>query len=213
VSGKAEAPPLTAAQRQLVLDAQGSLRRASRRLIVKYRGLVGRDDVLQTMQLALAEAARTYDPDRSTSFLSFARQAVTGAVVRVAGKEADARAPLRKIFGASASLERGEVGFEEDDAAIGTRAHAMGARLAAAWALGLATQPEAAGEAAELERVVRGAIDALPERSRAVVERVYFEEQSLLQVAEALGVSYATVRRDNEEALAAIRKACEKGGY
>ncbi len=89
----------------------------------------------------------------------------------------------------------------------------MMGRVAAAWALGVATDVELGREGAELRGIVESVIAGLPERQRAVVEGYYFEERSRHEVAEGLGVSYATVRRDNEEALAVIRKACEKGGY
>lgn len=214
MTARTETPPLTAAQRQLILDAQGWLRRASRHLVVRYRGLLSRDDVLQTMQLGLAEAARNFDPTRDASFLAFAWPGVTGAVVRAATKEIDARAPLRRVVGACAGLEVGKVGFDEGDASIGRRAEEMTAKVGAAWALGSATTDGEQGrEGAELRRLVEAAIAALPERSRRVVEAHYFEGRSQRVVAEELGVGYATVRRDNEEALAAIRKACEKGGY
>jgi hypothetical protein len=56
-------------------------------------GLLSRDDVLQSMQLALAESARAFDAERAVPCLSFAWRNITGAVVRAATKEIEAPSP------------------------------------------------------------------------------------------------------------------------
>jgi RNA polymerase sigma factor for flagellar operon FliA len=208
-----EGPPLTAAQRQLVLDAQGWLRRACRREAKGYRGLLRGEEVLQTMQLAAAEAARTFDPERGASFRSFAWLRVMGAVVVAAGREVEARRPLRRILAASVALERGAVEFHDQDDAIAKKAEELTARIAASWAIAGTRDDEEGQEAEGRQRVVDDAIAGLPERSRLIVERYYLEGRTLREVADELGISYATVRRHNEEALAAIREACGTAGY
>jgi RNA polymerase sigma factor (sigma-70 family) len=80
---------------------------------------------------------------------------------------------------------------------------------AMSYALGFENGPLANPEE-QLERIrerdqVRAAIASLDDRSRRIIELVYFEGHDLREAGAALGVSYATVRRDHGEALGALQ--------
>ena len=57
-----------------------------------------------------------------------------------------------------------------------------------------ASLPEASLDAAETARLVREILDTLPDEQRAVVGMYYYEELSVKEIAEALGVSESAVK-------------------
>ncbi len=54
--------------------------------------------------------------------------------------------------------------------------------------------PEASLDAAETQRLIREILDSLPDDQRAVVGMYYYEELSVREIAEALGVSESAVK-------------------
>jgi RNA polymerase sigma factor (sigma-70 family) len=66
--------------------------------------------------------------------------------------------------------------------------------------------PEDLALVAELRAALALGIEKLPERSRRVMALHYGEDRSLREVSDALAVSYATVKRDHDAALDALRK-------
>ena len=60
-------------------------------------------------------------------------------------------------------------------------------------------------------QTLRIAVEALPERRRAVFELCFLQELTYRETAEALGISIKTVENQMGHALKAIRKAME--GY
>jgi RNA polymerase sigma factor (sigma-70 family) len=65
----------------------------------------------------------------------------------------------------------------------------------------------------ELRHTIEGAISKLPERPRRLIEAHYAEGRSLREVSTELQVSYATVRRDHDDAIEQIREVCVRAGY
>jgi RNA polymerase sigma factor (sigma-70 family) len=59
---------------------------------------------------------------------------------------------------------------------------------------------------AELRAVLNARVAKLPERSQRLMSLYYGEDPSLREVSTELEVSYATVRRDHDEALDTLRK-------
>lgn len=77
----------------------------------------------------------------------------------------------------------------------------------------LTLDPEASAgqkmEAAELEKAMEQAIDALPEKARIPFCLNRFEEMTYPEIAEKLGVSVKTVEYQMSKALQLLRKAAE----
>lgn len=227
MTGPADKPvALTREQQALVLDHQGFARNMTRYFARKFRGALAEDDLRQLVQLGLTESARVFNRTRGTAFTSFAWRRLTGMVIEAARGEAAARNPLRRVLGACLDLQDGEVQLEEDEAGLAARAETVAARAAAAmvvgsyageaaWAAGelpgMSPMAEATPEerllAEELRARVKAAVEGLPKRQRRVVEICYREGRTLRDAEVVLGVSYATVRRDHDEALDALREA------
>jgi RNA polymerase sigma-70 factor, ECF subfamily len=60
---------------------------------------------------------------------------------------------------------------------------------------------------------VRAALGQLPERLRSTLVEIYYEERSVGEAAEVLGVPPGTVKSRTFYALRALRKAMEKRGF
>ncbi|HEY1732956.1 MAG TPA: sigma-70 family RNA polymerase sigma factor, partial [Acidimicrobiales bacterium] len=63
------------------------------------------------------------------------------------------------------------------------------------------TDPAAAFEAAEELRVLRQGVAGLPDRQRQVLELYYFDELTLREIADVLGVSEGRVSRIRSRAI------------
>ncbi len=139
--------------------------------------------------------------------------------MRPRGSTSAARALLRQALGACADLQLPEVEVDGDAARDATRADAGIGRLATAGALALTSPPgasaasvatsmrtpEDAATAAEIGARLATLLAKLPERSQRVVSLRYGVDRSLREVSKELAVSYATVRRDHDEALDTLR--------
>ena len=67
--------------------------------------------------------------------------------------------------------------------------------------------PDREADYALMQQALRTAVEALPERRRAVFEFCFMQELTYREAAEALGVSVKTVENQMGHALKAIRKA------
>ncbi len=70
--------------------------------------------------------------------------------------------------------------------------------------------PEETAMMRERRELVLHAISALPERMRAIVKGVYFDEKSVKDIAEELGVTHSAVSQQRSEAVKLLRDAIEK---
>jgi RNA polymerase sigma factor for flagellar operon FliA len=67
--------------------------------------------------------------------------------------------------------------------------------------------PEEVTARAEVAASVRGALEELPERERALVERHYYGEEPFDAIAEDLGISKSWASRLHDRAIATLGKA------
>jgi RNA polymerase sigma-70 factor (sigma-E family) len=67
-------------------------------------------------------------------------------------------------------------------------------------------EPAARPDDADLRLAVRSALDTLPPRARAVVVLRYWEDLTVEQTADALGVSTGTVKSQTSRAIAILRQ-------
>jgi RNA polymerase sigma factor for flagellar operon FliA len=204
--------PLTPAQQQLVLDSRRFARRATKFHGWKHRAVLSPDDVGQLVELALVEAARHFDPEHGVSFTTFAWRRVDGVIADAAGLDREEVA-VRRAFGACVDLQNGVVDFEETDDSVTVRAREIALRAATSALPEPPATPDAALEDADLRRAVDAGVAALPDRPRQVIDALYRRTQTLREVSAALGVSYATVRRDHDQALDALRDFCKRAGH
>lgn len=190
------------------------------------------DDLVSAGMLGLAEAARSYDPDRGVPFDGYASTRIRGALLD----------ELRSLDWASRSVRTKARLVEERSNALTVQLGRQPTPAEVADHLGLATtdvqrivddvnravivhydavsaasgDPDdllpAGGSAPEellVERERRGylrdAVEALPERLKVVVEGYFFQERLMQDIADELGVTESRVSQMRAEALVLLR--------
>ena len=201
-----------------------------REMLGRLPAHVSREDLISAGMAALAGAARGYDPERGTSFGSFATARIRGALVD----------ELRGLDWASRSVRsrarRLEAAQQQLTATLGRTpttqelAEALGVAVNEVKSVDedvqraviLSLQGFAAGTAEDMvpertpgpeemllhrERIgyLHNAIEALPERLRRVVVGYFFEERPMTEIAAELGVTESRVSQLRGEALVLLK--------
>ena len=200
---------------------------------ISLPGHVSRDDLLSCAHVALVEVARRFDPSAGASFATYALARLQGAVldelrsgdwasrsVRAAARRSDAaadaltislgRPPTREELAASLGVERSDL----DSLQVDVHRAVMISIDAETGADGTSLDLPATGESPE-RAVLRGerarylheAIRALPDRLDEVIERNFFGDESLTDIAEDLGVTLSRVSQMRARALTLLHAA------
>jgi RNA polymerase sigma factor for flagellar operon FliA len=184
-----------------------------------------RDDLASAGQFALFQASRAFDPDRGVPFTSYARTRVTGALADELrsrdwvsrGTRARIKETLVVSEGLAASLGRTPT-TDEIAAALGVDRAAVLASMHSSKSGPIALEehldeltsaivgPEESAETLEREEFLRLAVAALPDRLRLVVNRIFFEDMQVKDVAAELGVTHAAVSLARSEAMRLLRE-------
>jgi RNA polymerase sigma factor for flagellar operon FliA len=192
---------------------------------------VSRSDLVSAGMLGLAQAARTFDPDRGIAFDRFASTRIRGALLdelrgrdwasrsvrsRARGLQA-ATDELTNRFGRAPSAEEtarelgvplGEVNKLVDDVHRATVLN-YDSLIADGDAESFLPTTGAGPEETILDRerkaYLMDAIAALPDRLRHVVSAYFFEERSMQSIADELGVTESRISQLRSEALALLR--------
>ncbi len=194
---------------------------------------VSRDDLVSCAHVALVEVAKRFDPAAGASFSTYALARLQGAVldelrsgdwasrsVRAAARRTDAaadalaaalgRPPTREELAASLGVERSELDALQLDVhravmvSIDAETGADGSSLDLPDA---GDSPERALLRGERARHLYEAIRALPDRLDEVVERNFFGDESLTDIAEDLGVTLSRVSQMRARALTLLHAA------
>ncbi|MCA9625112.1 MAG: sigma-70 family RNA polymerase sigma factor [Myxococcales bacterium] len=198
---------LTAEQRGLVTEHARVVQTVVRRHAARYEGLVSAEELTQAAQLALVAAARAFDPSRGVPFGGFAWKRVEGAVLRIAGREAEARHQRRAMATYLTRVaRRGDV-LTDTPTSVRAELHDHARCAATAMLLGLVAEDDATAPPDELllrrerREAVHRALAELDEESRQLVAAHYFERQTLTAIAAAQGATMITTRRRHQRAL------------
>ncbi len=192
---------------------------------------VSTDDLVSAGMGALAAAARSFDPERGVPFARYAARRVRGALldelrsmdwasrsVRTRARERDAahdvlaarlrREPTEEEIAAHLGLDNEELQKLSKDVhqSVVLRLDALVEDNAfdALMPRDTAT-PESLVVQRERESYLTAAVAALPERLRAVVLSCFFEDRSVKEVAEELGVTESRISQMRTEALGLLR--------
>lgn len=201
-----------------------------REMLARVPSHVNRDDLMSAGYAALVGAARGFDAQRGVPFARFAAARVRGALldelrgldwasrsVRQRARRTDsARQELTAELGRTPTVaevaERLGCTVEDIESADDDVQRAVVFSLqgfATAGADDIVTEPSAGPEEMLIRRerlgYLRHAVDALPERLRAVVLGYYFDERPMAQIAMDLGVTESRVSQLRAEALGLMR--------
>jgi RNA polymerase sigma factor for flagellar operon FliA len=200
---------------------------------ISLPGHVSRDDLLSCAHVALVEVAKRFDPSAGASFATYALARLQGAVldelrsgdwasrsVRAAARRTDAaadaltislgRPPTGQELAASLGVPRSEL----DNLRVDVHRAVMVSIDAETGADGTSLDlpdtgesPERAVLRGERARYLHEAIRALPDRLDEVVERNFFGDESLTDIAEDLGVTLSRVSQMRARALTLLHAA------
>ncbi|GAB1693199.1 sigma-70 family RNA polymerase sigma factor [Krasilnikovia sp. M28-CT-15] len=201
-----------------------------REMLARVPAHVNRDDLLSAGYAALVAAARGFDEERGVPFARFAAARVRGALldelrgldwasrsVRQRARRTDAArqeltAELGRTPSAAEVAERLGCSVEDIEAADDDVQRAVVFSLqgfATAGAEDMVTEPSAGPEEMLLRRerlgYLKHAIDALPDRLRAVISGYFFDERPMAHIAAELGVTESRVSQLRAEALVLLR--------
>jgi RNA polymerase sigma factor for flagellar operon FliA len=179
---------------------------------------VSRDDLLSCAHIALVEVARRFDPGAGATFSTYALPRLQGAVldelrsgdwasrsVRAAARRTDAaadalaislgRPPTREELAASLGVPRSEL----DSLQVDVHRAVM-----------VSIDAETGTDGGSLDlpaRHLHDAIRALPDRLDEVIERNFFGDESLTDIADSLGVTLSRVSQMRARALTLLNAA------
>ncbi|MGY1825639.1 sigma-70 family RNA polymerase sigma factor [Blastococcus sp. SYSU DS0541] len=194
---------------------------------------VSREDLLSCAHVALVEVARRFDPSAGASFATYALARLQGAVldelrsgdwasrsVRAAARRTDAaadaltislgRPPTREELATSLGIARSELDHLQVDVhravmvSIDAESGPDGSSLDLP---DTGESPERAVVRSERARHLHEAIRALPDRLDEVIERNFFGDESLTDIAEDLGVTLSRVSQMRARALTLLHAA------
>ena len=186
---------------------------------------LSRDDLAAAGAVALITAADAFNPDLGIPFGAYARKRIIGAFademragdwaprsVRRRIKEtlsvqetltaALGRQPSIDEIAQSLGVERAIASAALDDAArtVSTLDETMAEYIRSDAAL-----PEEILLETEQLVFLRGAVTALPEKMRYIVEQVYLEDRSVKEIAAELGITHSAVSQQRAEAIRMLR--------
>jgi len=197
-----------------------------REVASRVPGHIHRDDLMSAGLAALVLAARAYDPARGVPFASFARVRVRGALldelrgldwatrsVRQLARRIDSartylaatlgRVPADAEVADLLGIPVSELTSTDDDVqrAVVLSLHGFSAGTADDLITDKTVGPEDMLLHRERVGYLHDAVDALPERLRAVIKATYLQERSISEVAAELGVTESRVSQMRTEGL------------
>ena len=179
---------------------------------------ITRADLERAAEFGLVQAARSYDPSRCASFVTFAYYRVRGAIFDEVRKSWQA-SHLKGGADRSATEEFVEVAphGEADSSLEEDGDIALAPLQASNYVISLdSTWPEQASDIAESpvsqvlrqeeSEAIKKAIRQLPKRHRFVLQAHYYEDLSLASIGRRLNLSKSWVSRIHAQALVMVRK-------
>ncbi len=191
---------------------------------------VSRDDLASAGAFALVRAAEKFDASLGVPFGAFARGRINWALMDElramdwAPREVRSRAKsTTKVRDTLAATLGRTPTIAEIAAAMGIEPAAVREGLADADRILTSLDALDTGEIAwtghlpeeyvlssERDEFLHRSIDALPERKRFVIRAIYFEDRTVTDIAEELGVSHAAVSQHRSEAVRMLRDAIDR---
>jgi len=190
---------------------------------------LSRDDLASAGAVALITSADSFDPSLGIPFGAFARRRIVGAFAdemrssdwasrgarrrikeTLAVKEtltaALGRTPSVDEIASLLGVDRSEVTAGLTDAArtVSPLDDSTAGFLIADTAL-----PDESLLAAERLSYLSAAVEALPEKMQMIVRQVYFEDRSVKEIADELGITHSAVSQQRAEAIRLLRDALE----
>jgi len=187
---------------------------------------LSRDDLASAGAVALITAANAYDPTLGIPFGAYARTRIVGAFADEMRASDWATRSARKRIKETLSVQESLTSALGRTPTVDEIANALGVDRETAIAglsdasrtvtaidettesflVSQAASPEEVLLAGEQTAYVRAAVEALPERMRYVVEAIYFDDRTVTEVADELGITHSAVSQQRSEAIRLMRE-------
>jgi RNA polymerase sigma factor for flagellar operon FliA len=221
----------------LVEDNLDVARKAAAMIFPRVRDWVEFEELVALGNAGLAEAAQRYEPDRATTFATYAWYRVQGAIIdglrKMTSLPRRTWAKLVALRAASDYLEhraerdrgaqqRGIAPPEGADALAAVRAAMSAIRTMYATSLeamhdaGVELPSEAVEPGTQLDtgrmaRRLAEAIDTLPPRERELMRKHYWDGKNLMEIGVELGISRSWACRLHAQAVERLRAIVSEG--
>lgn len=187
---------------------------------------LSRDDLASAGAVALVTAADAYDATTGVPFGAYARTRILGALADELRASDWATRSARKRIKETLAVQESLTAALGRVPSVDEIANALGVDRATAEA-GLADAsrtvtaldetiepllvsetagPEDSLLASEQTAYVRAAVAALPDRMRSIVEAIYFDDRTVTEIAEELGITHSAVSQQRSEAIRLMRE-------
>jgi RNA polymerase sigma factor FliA len=187
---------------------------------------LSRDDLASAGSLALVQAAEAYDATTGVPFGAYARTRIVGALAdelrATDWATRSARKRIKQTLAVQDSLTAAlgraprveeiadALGVDRETAAAGLAdaARTVGAldETVEPLLVSSAPGPEDSLLAGERVAYVRAVVAALPDRMRMIVEAIYFDDRTVTEIAEELGITHSAVSQQRSEAIRLMRE-------
>lgn len=228
--------PLAAAQYDRVVATLPFVESLARRMASTMPHSIDVGDLVQDGVIGLIDAANRFDEARGIKFETFAERRVRGAMIDALRRDAwprgvrrvrreleAAREQLRRELGGEPTLAdlAKRVGVEvsrlertivrintiESTSAIANVETIDQSTLPAVLVPSEPLSPHESYVHSELRERMRDAMRAIPSRERKIITMYYFEEATMKQIGDAIGVNESRVSQLHARAIARLRKA------
>lgn len=187
---------------------------------------LSRDDLASAGAVALVTAANAYDPTLGIPFGAYARTRIVGAFADDMRASDWATRSARKRIKETTAVQESLTAALGRTPTVGEIADALGVdretavaalsdasrtvttldETTEAFLVSEAVSPEDALLAGEQTAYVRAAVEALPDRMRSIVQAIYFDDRTVTEIADELGITHSAVSQQRSEAIRLMRE-------
>ena len=228
--------PLAAEQHDRVVASLPFVESLARRMASTMPHSIDLGDLVQDGVLGLMDAAHRFDEARGIKFETFAERRVRGAMIDALRKDAwprgvrrvrreleAAREALRRELGAEPTLAdlAARVGTDttrlertiirintiESTSALANLETIDAATLPAVLVPSEPPSPDQTYQQTEVREKIRAAMRALPSRERRIITMYYFQEATMKEIGDAIGVNESRVSQLHARAISRLKHA------
>ncbi len=184
------------ARGRLIIRSRLKARKLARSILRKWNARLDLNEVDSIVDLSLCEAASRFSPDVGASFMTFLYYHLRGNLIRTISASAQSNlVPL---------LDGEAISMEEENELRGMFKGANANDIAEALTGSETIRPDEALIKREMMTLSQGAKDKLDSLAKQVLDRVFVEEEQLIDIANSLGYSRCHISRVKRRALETI---------
>lgn len=189
---------LSHAQREgLVLEYRPKARKLARSILRKWHARLDLEEVDSVVDLSLCEAVQRFNPNKGAAFMTFFFYHLRGNLIRAVSTAANAHSvPLPE----AELMDRAH----QHDERVGASRGGSAIEVAAALCGHEAPMPDELLQRKQIAMLSARACEKLDSLEREVIQRVFTEEEQLMDVAQTLGYSRCHISRVKRKALEAL---------